>query len=103
MKSTQLKVSRKWNSMMQSIKLQGKNGMFTPATFSHLYQLKTVQQSNDKGTWFGWEVSKIGLIEDAALYQQARSFSESISKGDVQVKHGEEDTAKSSDGSVHIM
>ena len=101
MKSTQLKISRKWNSMMQSIKMQGKNGMFTPASFSHLYQLKTVQQSNDKGTWFGWEVSKIGPIEDAALYQQARSFSESISKGDVQVKHGEEDTAKSKDGSAH--
>ena len=49
----------------------------------------------------GWEVSKIGPVEDAALYQQARSFSESISKGDVQVKHGEEDTAKSKDGSAH--
>jgi hypothetical protein len=101
MKSTQLKISRKWNSMMQSIKLQGKNGLFTPASFSHLYQLKTVQQSNDKGTWFGWEVSKTGPIEDAALYQQARSFSESISKGDVQVKHGEDDTAKATDGSAH--
>lgn len=89
--------------MMQSIKLQGKDGMFTPASFSHLYQLKTVQQSNDKGTWFGWEVSKIGPIQDAATYQQAKSFSESISKGDIQVKHGEEDTAKSTDGAAHIM
>lgn len=101
MKSTQLKISRKWNSMMQSIKMQGKNGMFTPASFSHLYQLKTVQQSNDKGTWFGWEVSKTGPIQDAATYQQAKSFSESISKGDIQVKHGEEDTAKSTDGAAH--
>ena len=101
MKSTQLKISRKWNSMMQSIKMQGKDGLFTPASFSHLYQLKTVQQSNDKGTWFGWEVSKTGPIEDAALYQQARSFSESISKGDVQVKHGEDDTAKATDGAAH--
>ena len=32
MKSTQLKVSRKWNSMMMGIKLQGKNGLFTPPT-----------------------------------------------------------------------
>ena len=97
MKSTQLKISRKWNSMMQSIKMQGKNGLFTPASFSHLYQLKTVQQSNDKGTWFGWEVSKVGPIEDAALYQTARTFAESISKGDVQVKHGEDDAAKATD------
>ena len=41
MKSTQLKISRKWNSMMQSIKLKGKNGLFTPASFSHQYLLRT--------------------------------------------------------------
>ena len=90
MKSTQLKISRKWNSMMQSIKLKGKNGMFTPASFSHQYSLKTTQQSNDKGTWFGWEVSKVGPVESADLYQQAKAFAESIGKGDVTVKHGEE-------------
>jgi|TARA_R110000823_G_scaffold117463_2_gene240881 hypothetical protein len=101
MKSTQLKISRKWNSMMQSIKMQGKNGLFTPVCFSHIYQLKTVQQSNDKGTWFGWEVTKNGPIEDAGMYQQAKTFAESISKGDIQVKHGEEDPAKSTDGPAH--
>ena len=90
MKSTQLKISRKWNSMMASIKMSdGNNQMFTPASFSHVYKLKSVQQSNDKGTWFGWEVSKIGPVQDAALYQQAKSFAESVSKGDVNVKHGE--------------
>ena len=39
MKSTQLKVSRKWNSMMMGIKMQGKNGLFTPPTYSHIYKL----------------------------------------------------------------
>ena len=90
MKSTQLKISRKWNSMMSGIKLKGKNGLFTPASFSHIYRLKTTQMSNDKGTWFGWDVSKAGPITDTGLYQQARSFSENISKGSVKVKHGEE-------------
>jgi|TARA_Y100000114_G_scaffold156469_1_gene183739 hypothetical protein len=89
MKSTQLKISRKWNSMMQSIKLKGKNGLFTPASFSHIYNLKTVQQSNDKGTWFGWEVSKVEQVADASMYQQAKAFSDSVSKGDIQVKHGD--------------
>ncbi len=55
MKSTQLKISRKWNSMMASIKMKGKNGMFTPAFFSHTYKLRTTQMSNDKGylVWMG--------------------------------------------------
>ena len=90
MKSTQLKISRKWNSMMSGIKLKGKNGLFTPASFSHIYRLKTTQMSNDKGTWFGWDVSKAGPITDTSLYQQAKTFSDNISKGSVKAKHGEE-------------
>jgi len=87
MKATQLKVSRKWNSMMTGIKMQGKNGMFTPATYSHIYKLKTVQQSNDKGTWFGWDVSRVGQITDQNVYQIAKDFSANVSKENVQVKH----------------
>ena len=90
MKSTQLKISRKWNSMMSGIKLKGKNGLYTPASFSHIYKLKTTQMSNDKGTWFGWEVSKVGPVTDKGLYDQAKGFSDSISKGSVKAKHGEE-------------
>ena len=90
MKSTQLKISRKWNSMMSGIKMKGANGLFTPASFSHIYKLKTTQMSNDKGTWFGWEVSKVGPVTDESLYGQAKSFSENISKGNVKAKHGED-------------
>jgi len=96
MKSTQLKISRKWNSMMNGLKLKGKNGLYTPASFSHIYRLKTTQMSNDKGTWFGWEVSKVGPVSDSSLYQQAKTFSENISKGNVKAKHGD-DKPKGSD------
>ena len=89
MKSTQLKVSRSWNSMMNSIKLEGKNGLFTPASYSHVYNLKTVEQSNDKGTWYGWTVSKVGPVQDKNLYAAAKSFAESCKSGDVKTKHSE--------------
>ena len=88
MKATQLKISRKWNSIMMGLKLQGKNGLFTPPTYSHIYNLKTVQMSNDKGTWFGWEVSKVGPVEDRSVYDIAKGFAERLGKGEVQVKHG---------------
>jgi hypothetical protein len=91
MKATQLKVSRKWNSIMMGIKMQGKNGLFTPPTYSHIYKLKTVQMSNDKGTWFGWDVSKIGPIEDKSVYAIAKNFAERVSKGEIQAKHGTEE------------
>jgi len=74
MKATQLKISRKWNSIMMGIKLNGKNGLFTPPTYSHIYNLKTVQMSNDKGTWFGWEVSKVGPVSDQSVYGNCKIF-----------------------------
>ena len=91
MKATQLKVSRKWNSIMMGIKMQGKNGLFTPPTYSHVYKLKTVQMSNDKGTWFGWDVSKVGPIEDKSVYGIAKNFAERVSKGEIKAKHGTEE------------
>ena len=91
MKSTQLKVSRSWNSMMNSIKLKGKNGLFTPAAYSHVYNLSTVQQSNDKGTWFGWNVSLVGPVQARPLYEQAKGFGESVMKGAVNAKHSKEE------------
>ena len=91
MKSTQLKVSRKWNSMMMGIKMQGKNGLFTPPTYSHIYKLSTVQMSTDKGTWFGWDVAKVGPVTDKSAYEMAKSFAESVGKGEVQAKHGSEE------------
>ena len=91
MKATQLKVSRKWNSMMMGIRMQGKNGLFTPPTYSHIYNLKTVQMSNDKGTWFGWDVSKVGPVTDKSVYDTAKTFAERVGKGEVQAKHGTEE------------
>ena len=93
MKATQLKVSRKWNSMMMGIKLQGKNGLFTPPTYSHIYNLKTIQMSNDKGTWFGWDVTKVGPVQDKSVYELSKNFASQISKGKVKVKHGTEETS----------
>ena len=92
MKATQLKISRKWNSMMMGIKMQGKSGLFTPPTYSHIYNLKTVQQSNDKGTWFGWDVSKVGPVQDKSVYDIAKNFADRVGKGEVQAKHGTEET-----------
>ena len=96
MKSTQLKVSRKWNSMMMGLKMQGKTGLFTPPTYSHIYNLSTVQMSNDKGTWFGWDVAKVGPVTDKPIYDMAKSFAESVGKGEIEAKpEAQEQTKKS--------
>jgi len=90
MKSTQLKKSRKWNSMISSLTMQGKNGPFTPPRFSHVYLLKTQLEENSKGSWHGWEMSREGPVKEMNLYNRAKEFAKSITDGEVVVKHQDE-------------
>ena len=100
MKSTQLKKGRKWNSMIQGRTAMGKNGPFQMPRFSNVYLLKSVSEENSKGSWHGWDVSLEGPVTDGALYGQARTFAESINRGDVQVKHArDEDSGGAGGGS----
>jgi len=70
--STQLKKARLWLSMMKSIRLDGKNGKFTPPMFSHIYHLGSVPEKNEKGSWFGWKIENAGMVQDKALVEEAR-------------------------------
>lgn len=97
MKSTQLKKSRKWNSMMASRTMKGKNGPFTPPRFSHVYRMKTVSEENSKGSWHGWEISLDGPVKDSDTYIRSRSFAESVTTGDVNVKHSNDSSGESDD------
>jgi len=78
MSSSQGKVSRKWNSMMMSISLDGKNGPYTPPSFSHAYKLTTVLNSGKGNQWYGYNVTKIGPVKNEALYERAKKFYTSL-------------------------
>jgi hypothetical protein len=52
--------------------------------------------SNDKGTWFGWDVSKVGPVSDKGVYDIAKNFAERVGKGEVEAKpEVQEETKKS--------
>ena len=91
MKSTQRKKSKRWNSLMLGLKMKGANGQFTPPSYSHVYNLKTVAESNNLGNWFGWDISRVGPVEDIDIYNAAKTFADSVAKGEVKVKHEDED------------
>ena len=76
---------------MLGLKMKGANGLFTPPSYSHLYTLKTVAESNNLGNWFGWDISRVGPVEDLDVYQIAKTFAGSVAKGEVKVKHEDED------------
>ena len=94
MSSTQLKKSRKWLSQMQSLTAKGQNGVFVLPMMSQVYNLTTVAESNDKGSWFGWEVSRVRQLDldtENDLFDMAVAFAQSIKAGEVKVKQ-EQDT-----------
>ena len=78
MSSSQGKVSRKWNSMMMSITLDGKNGPYTPPSFSHKYRLTSVLNSGKGNQWYGFNVIKVGPVEEPSLYERAKKFYTSL-------------------------
>tara|TARA_R110002126_G_scaffold1714_11_gene10266 strand:- start:573 stop:1364 length:792 start_codon:yes stop_codon:yes gene_type:complete len=93
MKSTQRKKSKKWNSMMMSLRQKRKDGkgFFKPAPFTQQYSLKTVLEKNNLGSWYGWEIEHIGTVESEDNIKAAFDFYESCKKGAVRVNHGKEE------------
>lgn len=84
MKSTQLKVSRRWKTQIAMQKVTLPNGSkVTPPVFATMWKLRSVEESNDQGSWSNWAVEKVGLVKDRDLYQEARTFRKSIEAGEV--------------------
>lgn len=83
--STFLKKSRRWNSMMSAITVQGKNGRFNPPMFSHVYKITTEHESNNKGEWYSPVIVNHGMLSNASTYEAAKQFAIDVSKGLVKV------------------
>ena len=97
MKSTQRKKSKKWNSMMMSLRAKRNDGtgFFRPAPFTQSYNLKTVLEKNNLGSWYGWEIEHIGQVESEETVKAAFDFYSSCKQGAVRANHkNEEQVAK---------
>lgn len=86
MTSTQLKKSKQWMSKMQGIKVKGPTGFVTAPMMSRKYKLTTVPESNDKGSWCGYRVELVGLVEDSAEYVEAQAFRNAVRSGQAKVQ-----------------
>jgi hypothetical protein len=92
MAKTQLKKSRKWLSQIQTKTATGAKGIYVKPMYSQIYRLKTLAERNDKGSWYGWEVSHDSEIADINLYGLAKALHASVKAGDIKVKHEQEES-----------
>ena len=91
MKSTQLKVSRGWNSIIKDefeTDPQTKKSISAPS-FSRIYKLNSVENSGSF-TWHGYKVSLLRKVDNTAIYQMAREFHNSLKASNAKAESKEE-------------
>lgn len=98
MSSSQIKTAKKWNTAMRSQTFRGKNGnLLVYSAFTSKYKLTTVPQQNDKGSWFGWNIERLGFLDESEAYLLpiANQFMEAVSAGAVSVREDSEEHVSS--------
>ena len=87
MKVSQLKVSRRWKTQIAMQKVKDKNGILrVPAVYATMWKFKSVEESNDQGTFFNWTFDRVGFVQDKGLFEEARKFRESVMKGEAKAR-----------------
>lgn len=82
MAKSQMKVSRKWNSL---IRMAGGD------RFSHGYKLIGVEESGGKGDYFNYNVVKLGYTPET-VYKEAEALYEAIASGQKVADNGQTQT-----------
>jgi hypothetical protein len=86
MKSTALKISRRWKTQinLQTITHPKTKQIAKCPIFGNIWKMITVEETNKNNqTYFNYSVSKVGLIEDGNLFNQAKTLHVSSAKGEV--------------------
>ena len=85
MKSSQLKVSRRWKTQINIFKVKHpKTGqIISPPLFATQWKFTTVEESNDQGSWFNYQFENAGLLENRDILLEAKAFRDSVAAGEV--------------------
>lgn len=90
--STQIKKSKRLLSLVRSIEIKTPEGRtVNPASFSHIYKVRTVKEENSKGKWFGIEFDIVDKVKDKELYEKAKAFHKSVTEGEVEVSQPDQE------------
>ncbi len=93
MKKTQIKVSKKWNAQRTNIEVMGKNGSFTLPIYGTAWNITTVSESNDQGTWYNFRIARETEVSNslAACMMKAKEMADSFQKGEIKTAAGTSD------------
>jgi hypothetical protein len=92
MTSSNLTVSRKWNTLLKMKKINVKGQMIDPPSFMYEFTLSTVEATNDQGTWQKYKIEEIGQIDKKHLFIASETLSKSVDTGKVKPSEHAPDT-----------
>jgi|TARA_E500000318_G_scaffold111443_1_gene130046 hypothetical protein len=81
MKSTQIKISRRWKTLLSMLKVKTSKGLKSPPIYGTQWKLKSVEESNDMGSWYNWTLENDGH-PPIELIETGKAFRESIMSGE---------------------
>ena len=90
MKKTQLKVSSRWNTLTNGMRLPSGKPM---PIYGTAWNLFTVSESNDQGTWYNYKLDRVTEItpDVEEMMLEARNMYQSVRKGEVKMAAGSAD------------
>lgn len=92
MKKTQMKIAKQWNTRRAGLKIMHPTkGLFNPPMWAVPWKLTSVQESNDKGSWFNYAVQQLEMESvPMNVLQEARDLYNSYRKGEIKMSTGED-------------
>lgn len=92
--STQLKKSRRWNTLAMSEKLKRADGTeYTPPLFYRAYKLGSAEESNSQGDWAGWTLERGPKMDELdsfkSLFAEAVEFRKQLTTGAVKADNSD--------------
>tara|TARA_Y100001963_G_scaffold101588_1_gene139761 strand:- start:8027 stop:8800 length:774 start_codon:yes stop_codon:yes gene_type:complete len=102
-KSSGLKYARRFNASLSAKKLRTSAGKeFRAPIFSHLYELTTMPERNDQGSWFSYKIGEGQVIKNPEALKEAMSFSKNLAEEKKVFVEQPDDVAPEQDQTLEI-
>ena len=102
MRSSNLTPARELNQLIKNLRFKDDKGVYNPAAYAAVYNLKTVGKVAGSKSWHVYKPSMnraldVSKKQDADLYLMAQEFQKAVSKGSAKLEYEKSDKPKTED------
>jgi len=102
MRSSNLTPARELNQLIKNLRFKDDKGVYNPAAYASVYNLKTVAKVAGSKSWHVYKPSMVRALdvskkEDTDLYLMAQEFQKSVSKGSAKPEYEKSNKPKTED------